>query len=943
MFKYLLVLTTLAAVPDETPRDRIDAFLDTHVTEWRFHLGDIESAHLPDFDDSGWKKVSVGHRWWPSDSTCWFRARIEIPQTIKGFPTQGKTVRLICGMDNGAVAFVNGEERQRFEWWDGDVLLTKSAQPGDEFTIALQGINRPGYGSLLQAYLGTGESLSLHASLKDFTEKIDLIETHLTDDDTEWKEAIDSAYQTVDHTLNTTKIEQRDTIIASVSNAKETLLKITQTTPERIGQLKIDLEKLDGMIKQGRSKGLTMDYVRMKARVIRSFIEYANDDFAKDTFWMKVRAERIVAYLERLLREAIQETQTLLKHPERDQPVPRYRTGPLEIVNGAFQQNGRPVFFNGVGHFGQVREDIPILQEYGLNIIQIEIGPQNVLKEDGSFSLEALESGILKYLKDAETHHVAVCVLLSPHYFPQWAMKRHPELADGGHGFMKFDIDHPIAGRIDEKFLRAVVPKMASYHSLHSFCLSNEPQYISRSKISADLFHRWLKKRHGSIERLNQLYETQYERFEDIPQATPDFPDPAYTDWCEFNQERFRDWHRWMTDIIHEYAPQIPVHAKSMSHAWQGTEHFQLGVNHEDFARLGRITGNDSISTPTRNDEFPYAQHWLLQAMHYDFQRNAAPDNPIFNSENHLIPDDQAIYTPGEHIYTALWQGAIYGMGASTIWVWQRGESKTTFDNILTRPNCVEAAGRVSLDLMRLAPLAARFPNIEPQVGLFHAWHSNVRTNETRDASMIAYEGLANLGVRIKIVTEKSIREGALKNLPIVVAAKTAWIHPETTVAFAEYVKNGGTVFTIEPSFTRNEYGVPKPELSNWLEAGKRLGRVVRLDTPITGRAVRDLVGERLKQLKRESPVLLTDPYREALWGVLWMALDDGDRYLVNVVNMRKETQTVRLPVGSHTIVNDLISGERFPRELELAPLHPMLLDIPKKALETPPPYRLDF
>lgn len=931
----IILFTSLISVAVESPRERLDALLDTRIPEWRFQLGDIPGAEQSDFDDSKWGTVPVGYRWLPNDSIAWFRAAITLPETIAGFSTQGQRIRLICGMDNEATAYVNGEFKQRFEWREGDVLLTESGQPGKAFQLALRGVNRPGTGQLIHAYLATDQSRVVCNALNDLLKKIDILETHLDENDSDWRDAIEDAYRSLsietifDATLPG---EERMKLAATaIAQAEEILLRVTHSVLERLSGLELKLKELDRQIERGQSKNLRLDYERMKRQVIRSFIQYAKDDYSDNLFWKKARAERAVSYLERLSGEAIQDVSDLLGNPQKERTVPRYRTGRVENRDGAFWQDGHPMIFNGVGHFGQVKKDIPLLQEYGLNMIQIEIGPSRVLREDGSIAWDALETDILQPLRQAKEHNVAVCVLLSPHYFPEWAIEQHPELTDGGYGFIKYDIDHPLARELIERFLRAVVPKMAPFQSLHSFCLSNEPQYAGRSAYSVAKFHEWLAKRHGSIDRLNDLYGTRYTQFDRVPLATRDDPLPAYADWNEFNQDRFRDWHRWMAGIIHECAPDIAVHAKSMAYAWGGGEQFERGVNHEDFAHLGRITGNDCSVIPTREPEYPYAQHWLLQAMHYDFQRSVAPDQPIFNTENHLIPDDNAVFTPGGHIYTALWQGALYGMGASAIWLWERSEGKDSYDNLLTRPNCVEAAGRASLDLMRLAPWVVRFTKIKPEIGLFYAWRSNILTDETRDASAMAYEGLANLGARILIVTEKTIGEGALNDLPIVVAAKTERIHPETAKAFADYVSKGGTVFTIEPSFTSDEYGRADSQLSQWLDGGVRRGTVVRLNTPVTARAIRDLAGERLKQLRRETPVMLTDPYRNPLWGVVWMVLDDGDRYLINVVNEQRVSQSIRIPLRSGGEIVDLISGATFQREFVLPPLQPVLLEIRKK------------
>ena len=938
MLKTLIsILVFISSISNAAQQDTLKSFIDTQVKEWRFSMDSSEAPQSPGFDDSKWETVRIGHSWWPSDSTCWFRTDITIPETIMGFPTKGEHIRLMLGVDNAAVVYVNGIEKQRFAWGEGDVILTEKAIPGEVIHVAIRGINKAGFGKLLDAYLGTESSLACQTALKNLMNQIALIETHITDNDLVWKKAIADAYTTIPVSQmvhpDSSKPITND-IPASVTQAESILLHITDGTLDRLSRLQPLLGEIDAAITHAQEKGNSADYLRLKARVIRSFIDYAKDDYKQSSFWHKVRAERIVSYFEALSKQALLEARDINANPDAYPAVPRYQTGPVDIHDGAFWQQGHPVYFNGMGHFGQVKKDIPIFQDYGFNIIQIEIGPNSLIQEDGSVSYSALDESILKPLKEAEEHNIAVCVLLSPHYLPDWAMKKYPELADGGHGFIKYDIDHPAAREILEKFLRVAVPKIAAYKSLHSFCLSNEPQYLSRSKISAALFHQWLKVRYKDIAAQNTLYKTRYTDFSEVPQATRSDSDPAYIDWCEFNQERFRDWHRWMADIIHQLAPQIPVHAKSMADAWGGAEHFQLGVNHEDFAHLGQITGNDCVNSPVREKENHYAQDWLRQAMHYDFQHSVAPDQPIFNTENHLIPDDVATFTPGGHIYTALWQGAVYGMGASATWVWDRGEGTTLYDNILTRPNCVEAAGRAGLDLMRLGPVVSRFASIKPEAGLLYAWHSQVRNNEHRDASITAYEGLANLGVRIKIVTENTIRTGALDGLPLLVMAKTSRVHPETAKCIAAYIQNGGTVLTLEPCLTLNEYGQSRPDWVNILAEGEKSGRVIRLNTPVTARVVADLVGERFKQMGRGTPVKLTDPYRDALWGVLWLVLEDDGRYVVNVVNMNKDAKHVRLPLSAQATAKDLISGKIMSREFILPPLCPMLLEIGKKDLE---------
>ena len=55
-------------------------------------------------------------------------------------------------------------------------------------------------------------------------------------------------------------------------------------------------------------------------------------------------------------------------------------------------------------------------------------------------------------------------------------------------------------------------------------------------------------------------------------------------------------------------------------------------------------------------------------------------DAPVFNSENHVIFDREMRYIPPEHVRAALWQEAIHGQSATTIWVWEREKSNPRGD-----------------------------------------------------------------------------------------------------------------------------------------------------------------------------------------------------------------------------------------------------------------------
>ena len=135
----------------EVTRQQLDGWLDSNLHEWRWHLGEAPGAERPEFDDSKWESVDLGFKWWPHDSTGWFRAHITVPATINGISTKGGIIRMKVGVDNAAQAYVNGVFKQDFEWSKGDFILTDCAKSGEVITVALHAINRPGSGSLYEA------------------------------------------------------------------------------------------------------------------------------------------------------------------------------------------------------------------------------------------------------------------------------------------------------------------------------------------------------------------------------------------------------------------------------------------------------------------------------------------------------------------------------------------------------------------------------------------------------------------------------------------------------------------------------------------------------------------------------------------------------------------------------------------------------------------------
>lgn len=916
-----LFLCLVPAALGEVTRKQLDLWLDSSVENWRWHLGELPGAEAPDFDDSQWEPVALGFKWWPHDSSGWFRTRITVPETINGIPVKGGTIRMKAGVDNGARAYVSGVFKQEFEWSKGDFILTEQARPGEVITVALHATNRPGSGSLLEARLvnGPGEALveGLRGLVRDLNAALEDADYVPAAEAAHWRTLAQDARQALDQTAY--QANNRDAFVASVEKARAILLSDRASVEARLKKTDENLLALKQKIRQGRASGRQMAYQTADARVVESFLQYVRDDLAESHPGHQLRGLKGAAYIDRLCLEALKDDAAAAA------TVPQYRTGPSTIRSGAFWQNDRPVYFTGVGHFGQVRQDIPILNDYGLNIIQIEMGPANGLPAPEKVDLEAIRQNVVQWLDQAAAHNVAVNLLISPHYFPQWAFEADPAHRQCGHGFLKFCIEAPNTRVVMETWLDALMPLIARHPALHSICLSNEPQYQGRCAYERAAFQAWLKTKWGSIRKVNEVYGTRFQRIEDIDLPRDDSRYGLSFDRWRFNQDRFVAFHEMLRERIHRYAPGLPVHVKVMSHAFEDPGRFEVGIDYERFPQLDRIAGNDCVMAFAGEHRGEYACDWQTMALNYTLQHSVAPHSPIFNSENHLIADGDTRYISENYIRTVYWQEAVHGQGATTTWVWERGQGGDLAENILTRANCVRAFGQVALDLQRLAPEVQALSQAQADLAIMYSYSSLLPSKDYVDEARAAFEGAYFTGVVADFVGERQIESGRLARYKLVVVPRASHAPDAVVKAFEDYIRKGGTVMTVGPCFTHDEYGRVRQHA---LVASGR-GRLVAYPDPLTARAYREILDRLLDQSGAARPVRIEGAHGEPVWGVSVRAVKANGRLLVNLLNLSREPRQVRLVTKpSARRAFNLMDGKEMEFPFTLSPLEPVLLEL---------------
>jgi hypothetical protein len=718
------------------------------------------------------------------------------------------------------------------------------------------------------------------------------------------------------------------------------LLAGCNTNEALLNQIKSQTPALRTRLDALQTQGIDIAYPLVRLTVLEQFIDFVEEDIAQGEVQ---RARQQIEEMEQILKDCGEEL-TSLEAGELNPDVPRYVTSPLQIENGAFKAKVKwhdgsetddwPVIFTGYGHFETVMRDVELLQDYGMNIIIVELGPSWILLSEEEIEMQPIYD-FLALLDRAQTANVTVSLLISTHYFPQWAYDKWPEILIGAGEYLPFSVDSEHVRSILDKYLRTLIPEIADHPALHSLCLSNEPSYFNAAldPENRKAYTTWLQKEYSSIGAVSEAHGNTYETFDDVPlypQGEGDYPDEvtdlrAHYDYYRFNDERFASWHQWMADIIHELAPNIPVHSKFSDY----TQYVPFeGVDPESFLSFSQIAGNDAVKYYSESEEDYYANDWMAQNIFYDLLRSIS-GMPSYNSENHLIRDFENIDVPPAHIRNVIWQASIHGEGASTSWVWERNliDSEYTglpITTIMYQPQAVVEHGRTGLDLLRLGKEFNAFQTSQARVALVYSPTSllyNYFNGNYELLLVVTYEALNFTGEKIDFITESELAQGKGEQYQFIFVTGATHLSQDAYLGLSNYVAAGGHLVLrgegnlaydqLNQSITQTISKVT--QIPDLYQEDLRDYILLLLDTPPNGRSVK---------------VVEADSGEEA-WGVEWRYVEYNGQKLLNLTNYRKDSVRVSLEGFPEKGRIDLITMEEVGETLTIKSLAVHLISAP--------------
>ena len=510
------------------------------------------------------------------------------------------------------------------------------------------------------------------------------------------------------------------------------------------------IERIDELLESAKAQGIDVRYPMVSRTVLERYRSELFAMLGDDTSSFTMESAH---YLLRCAERTETELERMLADPSSVIDYPTVSLADLTCREGSFFSGDRPVMLTGLcGWFKP--QDFVELSRMGYTCVTTEVGPCHTLPEGGE-SAPNEPAGIRAVLDAAQQHNMAMDLLLSPHYFPGWAREQWPTTDATGlrqqfNVFMPWTVTDPHVRDVIAQHFAVTIPYVCDHPALLSYDLINEAWYRALPDYPLATLERFREKNPGVDEF----------------QALSDVSTESVTEFLDWNIKE-----------LHKYDTRHPVHIKAI-----GTD-AALSVDREAIGDVLTANGMDSMQCwPDFTGRLAMDIAWPL--LRHDFHRSLQPDQPILDAEFHMTAGAaDGRFHPNNFAYAALWDLALHGRDMGCNWVYGRGDGASVYWHV----NAVEALGRTSLDLLRLAPEVHAFQRQQSPLALYYG---GVDTTD-------AYLACLFQDRDVKIVTDKRIGKKALRDVEILVVPWPCEFSPAVEKRVRTIEEHGGRVMAL--------------------------------------------------------------------------------------------------------------------------------------------------
>ena len=314
--------------------------------------------------------------------------------------------------------------------------------------------------------------------------------------------------------------------------------------------------------------------------------------------------------------------------------------------------------------------------------------------------------------------------------------------------------------------------------------------YQNYDEPSAKKWRRWLSDRYQAIDKLNEIWKTDFKGFEEITLPSVHWnqeQNPAkYYDFGEFNLWRLTDYMLWARNVIEKECPGWPITVGGGQPF--GAEFAMQGIDEEYLRQRGVV---DVLLSETGSRSWGTASAFDLQ---HSMDPKAMIHDPEYHSTGGFMP-------------------LMFFHGASSVdfYNWDsKGVSKSLPDGYATLRGC--------LDVRRLAEYIVEFPKVSPQVAILYSRASLIQrfpgTTGRRGSETPYTLGLQKcyragtiLDTHMGFITSRQLREEPIREgLKVIIVPGAYYTNAEVFQKILAFADNGGTVVVMPTSFVADEY-----------------------------------------------------------------------------------------------------------------------------------------
>lgn len=218
------------------------------------------------------------------------------------------------------------------------------------------------------------------------------------------------------------------------------------------------------------------------------------------------------------------------------------------------------------------REDVRLMREAGVNTVSLGVFAWASLEpEPGTYEFGWLDE-VMDLLHD---HGVSVNLATPTAAPPVWLTHLHPEvfpIREDGHPFgfgnrLHYDPSSPIYREYAARITTRLAERYSFHPALAMWHISNEYGPTSFGPAAGAAFRRWLQRRYGDLDRLNEAWTTRfwgqvYTDWEqiDVPHIPRTWMNPTRRlDFKRFTSDALLECYLAERDIVRSFRDDVPV------------------------------------------------------------------------------------------------------------------------------------------------------------------------------------------------------------------------------------------------------------------------------------------------------------------------------------------------------------------------------------------------